>query len=363
MSESVYLIFGDEYLADTKGKNLLNKLLPGDGNLLQSDVIEAGASNSEEALKAMADCMEAIRTVGFFQKNRTVWLKGATFLADNRVGRTAAVKERVNELARMIKNGETEDSTLVVTSPKVDKRQSFYKACTAVGKVIEYETSGGTTAGRKNIMDIAVRAARKYDLDMPRRLLEVFVDRVGWDIRLIVGEMQKLSVYKGEDRHVEPEDIKEVVSSSSEALGWDLADTFGRRDLASAVRVLRQLIFQRISPVALIIWLEKRVKDLIVLKEAEGSGWVSAGGRNYVWRDIPEKFDRILAEDFDKDPRKMHPYRLKVLATQASNYALGELLECRDRVEECHTRMVTTGLPQDTLLELLLVRMISRFGR
>ncbi|MFW5871435.1 MAG: DNA polymerase III subunit delta [Verrucomicrobiota bacterium] len=360
MNNAVYLIFGDEYLADMKGKDLLGELLPDDQDGLQSDIIEAAANDSEEALKAMANCMEAIFTVGLFQKSRTVWLRGATFLTDNRVGKTEAVKERVNELARIIKMGETGDSTLVVTAAKVDKRHSFYKACKAAGKVIEYETASTTAAGRRKIIDIAARAGRKYQLDMPQRLLEFFVERVGYDIRLIVGEMQKLSVYKGDDRRVRPEDIRDIVSASSEALGWDLADTFGKRDLAGAVRVLRQLVFQKISPVALIIWLEKRVKDLIVLKEAAVNGWLSERGRNYVWSGVPDRIDAILSGDFDKDPRKMHPYRLKMLALQSSNYSMDELLDCRDRVEACHTRMVTSGLPQDTLLELLLIGIISR---
>ncbi len=360
MKVPVHLIFGDEYLADMQGKQILGQLLPGDEDRLQSDIIEAAANDSEEALKAIANCIEAICTVGLFQKNRTVWLRGATFLTDNRVGKTDAVKERVNELARMIKNGETRDSTLIVTAPKVDKRYSFYKACKAAGKVTEFETASATAAGRKEIMKRASQAARENELDISPRLLEMFVNRVGIDIRLINGEMQKLSVYKGDDRRVKPEDIKEVVSASSEALGWDMADTFGKRDMAGAVRVLRQLVFQRISPVALIIWLEKRVKELIVLKEAVGKGWLSRRERDYVWGSVPDKFDAILAEDFDKDPRKIHPYRLKLLVAQASNYALDELLECRDKVEECHTRMVTSGLPQDTLLELLLVSIISR---
>jgi DNA polymerase-3 subunit delta len=359
MNKPVYLFFGDSFRADKAGKSKVSELVPGDQAMLQVDEIEASAANSGEALEVLDRCREALGTVGFFGGGRVVWLRGADFLVDNAVGKTKAVKERVGELADLVKSGQTGDSKLVVTAPKVDKRQSFYKACNAAGEVVEYQAAEKTAAGRKEALKIAGETANANGMRLSRNVLEGFVDRVGYDSRQITCEMEKLAVFLAGRKNAGWEEMLAVVSASNEALTWDLADAFGSRNMKKALQVVRQLIFQKISPVGLVIALERRIKDLTVIREAMSRGWLEKRGRDYAWSGVPEQYDRMFADDFEKDPRKMHPYRLKILVSQAARYKVKELDECRNAVEECHTKMVTSSLPQDVMLELLLVRMIS----
>ena len=68
-----------------------------------------------------------------------------------------------------------------------------------------------------------------------------FLEKVGADTRKIVSEIEKLAVFMGTRKAVQVGDVKAITSASRGALAWDLADAFGKRELARAMQILRQL--------------------------------------------------------------------------------------------------------------------------
>ena len=140
--------------------------------------------------------------------------------------------------------------------------------------------------------------------------LEFFLDRVGFDSRQIVNELEKLLSYTGGRKKITAADVKAITSSSRSALAWDLADAVGNQDLKEATAVLRQLLFQKEEPIGLMVLLEARVRELLLYRQALDAGWLreksSYGKRAYQWGEVPADVEnhRVFP------PRGRAPWRL-----------------------------------------------------
>ena len=65
----------------------VRELTPPDAGEFGVETIEGAADNSEHAARILRNTLEAIQTLPFFGGQKVVWLKGATFLADNQTGK------------------------------------------------------------------------------------------------------------------------------------------------------------------------------------------------------------------------------------------------------------------------------------
>jgi DNA polymerase-3 subunit delta len=254
----------------------------------------------------------------------------------------------------------------------VDKRYAFFRACKESGEIHEYAAADRAYLADRQAREQAARALERAGLRMGPEAVGLFLQKVGTDTRLIVGEVEKLSVFAGKRCDISTEDVESVTSSGRGAAAWDLADAVGGRDLPKALRVLRQLLFQKQSPIGLLIGLEKRMRELSLLREAIDRGWLTGKGGprrgSARWTEIPEDADRLFSEAFERDPRTTHPYRLGLLVEQARRFSVPQLRRFQYEIVETHRACVREGMPQNIALELLLIRMLapasgSRRGR
>ncbi|TFH42508.1 MAG: DNA polymerase III subunit delta [Lysobacterales bacterium] len=361
MLESLYLICGDdEYLVSTKAQERVAELVPPADREFGLEIIDGAADTVDAALAALRRLKEAMQTASFFTAQRVIWFKDVSFLIDNVVGKSTAVKERVTEIAELIKAGLMPGQILLVTAPKVHKRYAFYKACKSAGKIEEFavpEKAHTAEAGAKTRAQTLIKEA---GLKMPAAAFETFMARAGVETRSIVNELQKLSLYLGDRREVKTEDVMAVVCASRSALAWDLADAVGDRKLAEAIGIARQLLFQKQSAVGLLIALENRVRDLMIHREALEKGWLRGRDTHYKWGNLPPEVNAAMSESMTRDPRATHPFRIGILGEQARHFTRADLRRCRGAVLEAHRTLVSSSLPAAVVLELLLVRMLAR---
>ena len=210
-----------------------------------------------------------------------------------------------------------------------------------------------------------MRLLKEHGLRMSDAARQAFLEKVGTDTRLIVNELEKLIAYVGERTDVVPADIAAVTCAARGAISWDLPDAFGRKQLARALTILRRLAFQRESPIGLLIALESRIRDLTIYREGLDKGWLRVAGKDRFgkpqvkWDNVPPDIDAIFSQEFQKDPRATHPFRIGLLAAQASRFSLQELAVCRSAAVEAHTDLVSSGMSPWLVLELLLIRLLG----
>ena len=364
MAGKVYLIFGDdEYRVTTEAKKLTDSLVPPEDRSFGMEIIDGTVNLVDEAVAATENCISAMLTMGMFGNRKLVWFKNVNFLTDTKTGKSDAVKNTVGRLAEIIKQGIPDDVTLIVSADKVNKRYAFYKACKSVAEIQEFTVPVKQKNADLNAASAIKEFAQKYELIITGGTKEAFLQKVGTNTRQIACEIEKLSSYVGDRKKVTTEDIQAIVSASRQTLAWDIADAVGKRNLPGALAILRQLLFQKESPIALIMAIEGRIRDLMVFREGLGRGWIKLSVNNnfanVTWTAIPDAVETMFAEEFSKDPRTIHPYVQGKLAQQAKNFSRAELAECNNIVIKAYEDLVSSSLGQSMIMEIMLINMLS----
>lgn len=362
----LYLITGDDdYLVSDKVATILSKTAPAGGDAAaQLERIDGAVDKVEPAVNVIRRCLAAINSLGLFSEQKTIWLENATFLGDNRASQSQTVQDELARLTDKIKAGLPEDVTLIITAPSVDKRRAFYKTCKTAGELHDFMVPDDRNyRDQASVAERLERLAADQGLQLTPAAKVAFQQKVGLDTRVILNELEKLATALGERRKVEAEDIANFVSASREAAFYDLADAFADRDLAKSLRILRQLVFQRQNLMGLIINLEKRVRDLLIYREAIDRQWMVKktvyGKDSYAWGTLPPEVEETFTQEMDNDPRAMHPFRAAILARQAGGFTRKRLEYCQNQVIQAHESMVSSRVPPELVMEILLVRMLS----
>ena len=362
----LYLIYGsDEYMVSDKAKSIVDQLVPESERALQLEQVDALVDTGDDAAAAIRRAVEGLRTVGLFGGAKTVWLKDANFLSDTRTGKTIAVKEALESLTAVVKAGLPPDINLVVSASAAHKGRAFYKAFKKAGEIHEFVMPDKAYQADKHAGGMLKQILADRGLSMASDVQTLFLELVGSDTRQLVSEVEKLSLYLGEGQPATRQTVEEVTCSTREAVSWDLADAFGARDLARALGLIRQLLFQKQSAIGLVVGLENRIRELIIYREALDRGWLKEGygggrGSSYKWAELDPETDSWFTSHLKTDPRKIHPFRVGILAEQARSFSLPELRKGLTIVTDAHESLVSTRVPAGMVLELSLIRMLGK---
>ena len=361
MASKLHLICGDdEYLVTTAARKLVRSLCPPDDQALGMETVDGAVDLVEEARLSVESCIGAVLTPGLFGGEKLVWFKDVRFLTDNPTGRSEVVKAAVGRLADAIKSGLPEGITLVVSAGKVNKRYAFYKAFKAQGDIQAYAMPDKAWQADKIAAEKLRDLAAERGVTLPGPVAEVFLEKAGHDTRQIASELEKLAAFIGTRKTATEDDVATIVSAAKQSLAWDLADAFGKRDLAGSLAILRQLMFQKESAIGLVMAVEGRIRDLMVYKEAVARGWLVSSGRGgKSWGALPAEVDAIFSAEFERDPRAGHPFRIGILAEQAGRFSRADLRKCQSSAIHAHEQLVSTRLPDSMTLELMLTNMLA----
>ncbi len=359
---SIYCVFGnDEYRVSAAIREKIDELVPLENQAFGLEVIEAQADNVDGARQIISRVLESLQTMTMFGGDRVVWMKDANMLNDSVVGRSAVVKTLVNELGALIKAGLPDDVRLVVTSPKIDKRYAFYKACKAAGELQEFSVPEKSYKADEHAGQFLTEMLQQAGLKMSPSTRDLFVEKVGTETRQIANEVEKLAVYMNRKGEVSAADVTTISSASRDVLSWDFAEAVASRNLEKALGVLRQLMFQGESAVGLIMGLENRFRDLLIIRHAIHQRWLGFTGagkwQKASWNVPPDAEDALAA--CEGDPRNMNPFRVGMLATEAKKYTRRELQMAQALAFQAHQELVSSSLPKELILEVLVLKLFT----
>ncbi|MCX6998613.1 MAG: hypothetical protein NTV49_16400 [Kiritimatiellaeota bacterium] len=359
---ALWLIYGeDEFRVKTAARQRVDELCPPADQAFGLEIVNGSVANADEAGAALKRCLGALRTRGFLGGRKVVWLQDANFFADSQTLKGNVLKEHRDAFARELKKGLGADVALVISAFKVDGRSAFAKACKDLGELTPFERPEKSYQQEGPARAWATECFQRASLRAGGEVLEAFLDRAGYDTRQIAQEVGKLAIYLGDRKELRLDDIRLLVAPAHEAESWDLPDAVGRRQLAEALAICRQLLLQDPkSCVGLIIGLEARCRELTLHRDALDRGWLRLVERgewkNAEWRSAPD-VDAAFSV-LDKDPRKTHPYRTAQLAQQARNFTRAELQRGLEAVVVAHETILAGASAPETLLELLLLKLL-----
>ena len=360
---AIKLIHGtDEYLVSLHSRKAVNTLCPEAEQTLGLETVEGDVKTVEEAITALKTAIGALRTVGLFGGQKTVWLRDVSIFKDKVVSKNKEVKELLTQLAGDIKNGLPDGHHLVISAPGVDRRSAFYKTCAEAAEVKAYDLPEQNYKKEPIIRERAQKLFARAQCRVSPAALDLFMEKVGMDTRQLVMEAEKLTLYLGDRREITVEDVKAITSSSAEAIAWDFTDALGERRLDEALKILRQLIFQGEQPVALMFAIESLFRNLTQFRAYLDHNWLrlsgSRGAGAVQWAQDPEM--DVMFSQLPADPRKMHWFRVAKLAQQARNYTAEELRACQKRLLKTHEQLVSGSVAQEMILEMLVIKLIAK---
>ena len=365
-SPALVLVCGeDEFTVKQRAKQIYLQWSEELGGM-DHEIIDAGASNSGEALRALAKLREALQTLPFFGSGKAVWLKDCNFLGDERAASAAAVTETLAELAQELKEFPFENVRLLISAGKVDKRKVFYKALDKIGTV---ELFAGWSVDDKDWAEQAETWARKAlaarQKEISDEALAELINRVGPNGRQLDNEIEKLSLYVGGRKEIEFEDVAAICTRNKMARAFALGDALGDRDLPRLLKRLDEELWEvKLDPnkseIGLLYGLISKIRAMILLKEMLREGWIKPdldfGRFKAQLEHIPA--DR-LPEDRRFNPLAINPYVLYKALPQVKRYSQAELVRAMELLFQCNHRLVSSSLDESLVLQQTLVQIVG----
>jgi len=364
-SGNLFLVSGtDDLSALRKADEIVDRLCPPEDQAFGLETLnpESGDKLADNVCAVLRNTIEALLTPPFLGGKKTVYLRNAPFfnpLTDP--GRFESVKAEVTRLTDLLKKGLPEGIAFVLLTDKIHKSTAFYKICKSRGEIHSFDEPEKKQEIEKDFKPRVGALLDQAGISMSSSVLGSFLGRTGYNLRQVASEIEKLSLYLGDRKKVTLEDVQLMVATVRENKFYVFADTFCKGNLADTLHILRQMMEQSESPVGLVINLQNRLRDCLVMRDCLDRGWARLSSGNWVnltWS-LPPAGEALLGS-LEKDPRKGSPFAIAMLAAQAAHFPVGRWFRWLNAAVDAQAAM-TGGETVDpkVALELFTTRMLA----
>ncbi|MGO8764439.1 MAG: DNA polymerase III subunit delta [Limisphaerales bacterium] len=360
------LICGDDEFAVKKRAREIYQTWGAELGGTDHEIIEAGVSNSGEALNRIARLREGLQTLPFFGTGKVVWLRDCNFLGDERAASAQAVTETLNGLAEELKKFKWDNVRLLISAGKVDKRKTFFKTLDKIGTVETFEALSADDRDWAERAEMAARAGvREREREISEEAVSELIARVGPNARQLESEIEKLCVFAGDRKRIEYGDVTAICSQNKTARAFALGDALGDRDLPRLLKRLDEELWEvkfdkDKSEIGLLYGLISKVRAMLLVKEMAQEGWIKPGTDYNGFKAQLERAPKDqLPADKKFNPLAMNSYVLYKALPQVKKYSRSELVNAMDLLLRCNQRLVGSGLDEALVLQQTLVQIVA----
>ncbi len=372
--KKLYVIYGaDEFRVAGDAKSLVESLVPEADRAMSLEIFDGRVAGGEAVAKVVRDAVGAVQTASFFGGNKTVWIRDISFLAPARRGSedddddgadrgsVKGVVEKLRAALAAIPDGHS----LVLSGWQIDSRfggivaDAQKMAKKGEADVRKYEVPSKWQAADATA-DLLQAEAEKRGRTISRAVCAAIVARAGTTPRQVVSELDKLLLYT-DGREPTEADVEQIVSPMAETEAWDLLDAFGERKLSVALPMLHRLLDAGVSGMMLVIQLQNRITDLLLVRDALDRRQGSGGGAFQWSPSLSEEEAKAVAELPERVTGSVsRPYSSRKLTGQAMKYSRVELRRARFVMNRAHERMTSIAMPAEMVLELALTEAMGK---
>src|SRR5690606_927100 len=191
----------DEGRVKEEALRLHRELTGGNDDGFTHETIDGTADNSDGAFQICRSVVEALQTLPFLGGDKVVWLKGATFLADDITGRSERTLSGVENLRACLEAGLGNGVSFLLSATGLDKRRAFWKFLEKQATVAVFDKIDTSREGWEEEVSMLVeKRSRELGLTFGPEAMQLFVMLAGEATRQIGNELEKLDLYLGPDR-------------------------------------------------------------------------------------------------------------------------------------------------------------------
>jgi DNA polymerase III subunit delta len=239
-TQPVYVFHGPNVTVIEQGIAKLKSKIVGDNEDFAYQVMRGDESSG-------AAIFDAARTLPMLAEQQLIIVRQADALtADDQAA-----------LLRYLEDP-TPTTCLVLIASKIDKRLKLYSRASKLGFV--HEASAITD---RELGGWLTTRARDYGLTISPQTAHVLGEATGTDTATIEDALERLSLYVGARKEVTAHDVETIVTTSRVHSIFELTDALGRRDAASALRTLANMLQNREAPLRILATLATHMRRLL----------------------------------------------------------------------------------------------------
>jgi DNA polymerase-3 subunit delta len=245
LSRPLELIAGgrdfDGYLAEAALERVLDQTIGGD----RQEALQA--FRGEES--TWAQVLDAARTRSLFATRKALVVRQAEALrGDDAEAVLAYLKDP------------TPGVTLVLVAPKPDKRKALWKKLFETASVTLAEPLKGA-----RLKGYVRDELRRRKLQLPEDALAALIERVGADLRRLIGEIDNLQAY-AEGERLSAEQVVEVLGRGFARPLYELSDAFCARKARATLELLEQALEEGEAALRILAALHRGLRELRKLR-------------------------------------------------------------------------------------------------
>lgn len=257
--ESIYLLYGEEeYLLQNsvkKIKKLFGELVNGINYIVIDD-------------KNTDNLISDIETPAFGYPKKLIIIKNAGLLKKETRGKKTETKTSQKpkkgqtlqeKIATYIKeNIEIINETVILVFIENEvATNELYKTIQNLGTVCNFEKLKPVQIAKR------IKAiCNGYKVNIDDRTLMYFIETCGTSMMTLINEIRKLIEYVGENGTIKEADIDKLSIKELDSVIFDLTDNLGQKNIKEALRILKELIYNKEPIQKILITLYNHLKKI-----------------------------------------------------------------------------------------------------
>lgn len=301
----IYLLYGTEkYLIDLE----INKIIK------QHKIDEINIIKYDLDIDFFKEVIDDCQTISLFSNKKLI-------IVDNPF--TELSKEDENLLGNYI-NSPNLDTILILRCSKLDERKKIIKLLMKKVTVKEFNNTN-LIEKVKNMFD---------DFDIKNDTINLLIERVGSDLNLLHNEIEKIKIYKDNDKNITKEDIISLTHKNIDLDVFKLIDNIVNHDKEKSLELYNELLKNGSEPIAIIVMLANQFRIMYQAKELIKKG--------YTEKDIASTIN-------------IHPYRVKLALQNSRSYDSKVLLKYLSDLAQLDIDIKSGNIDKNLGLELFIL--------
>lgn len=320
----IYLLYGTEgFLINETKQLLLNHILDEE----EMD-FNFSAYDLEETPIELA--LEDAETYPFLGERKVIFLHNPSFLTAEKS--KEKVEHNLSRLESYLKEP-APYTVMVISAPyeKLDERKKITKELKRNTVIVEAKK-----LNEHELKNWIKERAKANGIEFESNALDLLLALVGTNMFMISSEVNKLALYASGEKKIDAELVEKLVARSLEQNIFTLIEKVVQRKLDEALRIYFDLLKQNEEPIKILALLAGQFRLIYQVKELSRRGYGQQQMATYL---------------------KIHPFRVKLAAGQASKFTDEELASLMKLMAEADYQMKTGGMNKSLLIEMLLFRL------
>jgi DNA polymerase-3 subunit delta len=212
-------------------------------------------------------------------------------------------------------------------------------------------------------MELAQTLAAPLGLRFDPEALELLAIRTGGDRRVLLSEIDKLSLYLPDaSRPVSEADVRQIVPFTGSTVIFELGNALASRSTQRSLELLERLLAENESPIGIfLVAILPTFRNLLAVKDLMERHRLSKPAQPFFFGKTLEKLPPEATEHLPKKKDgSLNAYALGIAAQHAHRFELRELLAAQKNLLDANVALVSSAQNPAGLLRQLVIRLTSR---